>query len=179
MKLDWNKIKKIKASFQFTKSFQFFLIFSWNPFSQEDTQNNLNFFSDEIKISIEDFIGTFFQRIYGLFYKKKERTLIFPAYSFGRQTSVGIIASSQREWIFFVYSAHIPKTHHKTYVDSYSFCLSDVDLSRLQWNINSNPKIFFLHFRLKKDFHLFRFLRNTDFTHKNCLHHRLRTIFTF
>lgn len=60
---------------------------------------------------MEDFIGTF-QRIYGLFYKNKERTLIFPAYSFGRQTSVGIIASSQRE-IFFVYSAHIPETHHR------------------------------------------------------------------
>lgn len=138
----------------------------------------MNSFFDKINISMEDFIETFLSTSTA-FSTKKERTPIFPAHSFGRQTSVGIIASSQREWIFFVYSAHIPKTHHKTYVDSYSFCLSDVDLSRLQWNINSNPKIFFLHFRLKKDFHLSRFLRNTDFTHKNCLHHRLRTIFTF
>lgn len=91
---------------------------------------------------MEDFIETFLSTSTA-FSTKKERTPIFPAHSFGRQTSVGIIASSQREWIFFVYSAHIPKTHHKTYVDSYSFCLSDVDLSRLQWNINSNPKIFF------------------------------------
>lgn len=77
---------------------------------------------------MEDFIGTF-QRIYSLFYKKKERTLIFPAYSFGRQTSVGIIASSQREFFSYILLTFLKLITERRQI---FFCLSDVDLSRLQ-----------------------------------------------